>query len=332
MNGPDAKNQPRVLIVKLSSLGDIFHALPAVHQLKTGLNATIDWVTQMNYGDLVGHFPDVERVIGFPRKRFPVHAAKFLRTLRAEKYDLIVDLQGLLKSAFVARCAQGSRRIGPSFHREGSAWFYSDVAGPRNRNRHAVDEALDVVRRLGLAMDTPVFPVSFPRNPLDTPAPRVAIIPCSRWPTKNWPIAGFIEVANALRRAAKASIYLVGGPDDIESCRNLETAVQGPVVNTCGKTSLVELGSLLQEMDLVISVDSGPMHMAAALGSPVLAIFGATDPLRTGPYGNRHRILTADDLACRPCRSYNCSRGDLGCLRDLPPGRVIAAAQEMLDR
>ena len=91
MNGPDAKNQPRVLIVKLSSLGDIFHALPAVHQLKTGLNAAIDWVTQMNYVDLVGHFPDVERVIGFPRKRFPVHAAKFLRTLRAEKYDLIVQ-------------------------------------------------------------------------------------------------------------------------------------------------------------------------------------------------------------------------------------------------
>ncbi len=331
MNRPDTQSQPRVLIVKLSSLGDIMHALPAARQLKTGLHATIDWVTQTGYIDLVRHFPDVDRVIGFPRKQFAARAAEFLRELRAEKYDLVVDLQGLLKSALVARCARGTRRIGPSFHREGSAWFYPEIAGPRNRNRHAVDEALDVVRHLGLAVDTPVFPVSFPRQPLNDPHPRIALIPCSRWSTKNWPSAGFIETAKALRQAVKASIHLVGGPEDVGSCREMETALQGQVTNTCGKTSLVELGSLLQEMDLVISVDSGPMHMAAALGKPVLAIFGASDPLRTGPYGKQHRVLTTEGLECRPCLSKSCARQDLACLAQLPPGRVITAALEMLN-
>ena len=332
MNRPDTQRSPRVLIVKLSSLGDIFHALPVVHQLKAGLNATIDWVTQPNYADLVRHFPDIDRVIRFPRKRFLTQAAPFLRELRREPYDLIIDLQGLLKSAFVARCARGTRRIGPSFHREGSEWFYTEVAGPRNRNRHAIEEALDVIRHLQLAEEPLVFSISFPRQPLDTPAPRIAFIPCSRWFTKNWPMPSFIETATALRAATNASIYLLGDRENAGLCGELEAALEGHAVNLCGKTSLVELGSLLQEMDLVISVDSGPMHMAAALGKPVLAIFGATDPQRTGPYGPHHRVVTVDQLDCRPCRSRDCARGDLACLRELFPNRVITTALEILSR
>lgn len=323
----------RILVIKMSSLGDLFHALPAVRCLKTGLGATVDWVVQPEYGPLVKCFPDVSRIIPFPRRGFWGQLGEFRRELRRSEYDVIVDLQGLLKSALVAWLARGGRRIGPSFCREGSRIFYSAVAGPANRERHAVDEVLDIVRYLGLEVPkVPEFPVVFPKLPRKELSPRVAILPCSRWATKNWPAERFGEVARGLVERAGATVFVVGAASDLEAGKQIERAAARNVINLCGRTSLVELGSLLQEMDLAVSVDSGPMHMAAAVGVPVLAVFGATDPRRTGPYGPRHRVITADDLACRPCRSGDCSRRDLACLRDLPSDRVIAAALEMLGR
>jgi len=321
----------RILVIKLSSLGDLFHALPAVANLKKELGATIDWVTQTPYVELVKCFPDVNRVIAFPRRDFLKLSPAFVHELRRETYDLVLDFQGLLKSALVARLARGARKIGPSFAREGSRLLYSAVAGPINKSRHAVDEVLDVVRYLGREVHPPVFPVVFPKVPRSEPSPRIAFLPCSRWPTKNWPPERFVEVARELQARAKAAIFLVGAPDDVPVCARIAEGIGGGVVNLCGKTSLVELGSLLQEMDLAITVDSGPMHMAAATGRPVLAIFGATDPKRTGPYGGRHRVVVAENLDCRPCFSGRCARKDLACLDRLPAAPVVAQAMEMLN-
>ena len=320
----------RILVIKLSSLGDLFHALPTVRQLKQGLNATVDWVTQTAYVDLVRCFPDVDRVIAFPRRDVLRQSAAFFRELRQQEYDGIFDLQGLLKSGIVARLARGGKRIGPSFAREGSRLLYSAVAGPTNKDRHAVDEALDVIRYLGIEVRPPEFPVAFPKMPRPEPSPRIAFVPCSRWSTKNWPLERFVDVGRALQERVGATIFLVGSPEDRPVCRTIEAKLAGRVVNVCGKTSLVELGSLLQEMDLVITVDSGPMHMAAAAGRPVLAVFGATDPKRTGPYGKNHRVIVREELDCRPCFSDRCARHDLACLRDLSAEQVIMPAMEML--
>ncbi len=322
---------PRILIIKLSSLGDLFHALPAVRNIKQELNATIDWVTHSAYVDLVKCFPDVDRVIAYPRRDFLSKASAFVRELKREKYDLILDLQGLLKSAMVARVARGGKRIGPSFAREGSRLLYNAVAGKTNKNRHAVEEVLDVVRYLGREVRKPEFPVVFPKTPRSEPSPRVAFLPCSRWLTKNWPPERFVEVGRDLRVRAGATIFLAGSPEDVSVCAEIAEGIGDGVVNLCGKTTLVELGSLLQEMNLAITVDSGPMHMAAAVGTPVVAVFGATDPKRTGPYGDRHRVVVADGLDCRPCFSDRCARGDLACLRNLPAARVVAQALEMLN-
>ncbi len=325
-----APSSPRILIIKLSSLGDLFHALPAVRNIKQELGATVDWVTQPAYVELVKCFPDVTRVIPFPRRDFFKQLPAFVRELRRETYDLVLDFQGLLKSALVARLARGARTIGPSFAREGSRLLYSAVAGPKNKNRHAVDEILDGVRCLGREIHPPVFPVVFPKAPRTEPAPRIAFLPCSRWPTKNWPPERFIEAARELRARAGAVIFLVGAPDDVPVCARIAEGIGDGVVNLCGKTSLVELGGLLQEMDLAITVDSGPMHMAAAAGTPVLAVFGATDPKRTGPYGGRHRVVVAENLDCRPCFSDRCARKDLACMNRLSAERVVAQAMEML--
>ena len=315
----------RVLVVKLSSLGDLFHALPSVHLLKKQLNAEVDWVTQPEYAGLVGCFTDVRRVITFPRRRLISGLPEYLRAVRREQYDYIVDFQGLLKSALAARCARGGRRIGPSYQREGACVFYHDTAGPRNKNRHAVDEALDVVRFLDLPVNETVFPVSFPPYALKGAGPRVAFIPCSRWPTKNAPPALFAGVGRLLLQQGVQTIYLAGSPADSAVCRFMEEELKDErVVNVCGRTSLPELGGLLSRMDLVLTVDSGPMHLAAAAGVRVAAFFGATDPGRTGPYGNHHLLITSPEtLACRPCFSRTCQRGDMACLNQLTPEYVM---------
>ncbi|HMP76664.1 MAG TPA: glycosyltransferase family 9 protein [Kiritimatiellia bacterium] len=303
----------RILVIKLSSLGDLFHALPAVHRIHRHTGAVIDWVCHDIYVDLVRHFGPVHRVIGFPRRSFAKRGRDFLRMLREEEYDLALDFQGLLKSAFVTRAARAGRRVGPSFSREGSRFFYDEVSGPTNKNRHAVDECLDTARLLGCG-DQPVeFPIEFPVFPLDLPRPRIGLLPCSRRAEKNWPVARFAEVARALRARASASLLVLGGPADAGPCAALTAAIGEGAHNWCGRTSMIELGGLIRELDLLITVDSGPMHVAAAVGTPTVAVFGPTDPVRTGPYGPAHRVIRqGPDLA------------------QLPAAPVLAAALELL--
>lgn len=323
--------KPRILIIRMSSLGDLFHALPVARELKKQLGATIDWVTQPEYAELVEHFTDVDRVIVFPRKKFAQSAWWFAKSLRKNRYDAVIDLQGLGKSAFAARLAKSHVRIGPSYYRECAHFFYTHVAGKKNKNRHAVEEALDVIRYLGLEPSTPEFPMEFPDMPLEGTR-RVVMIPCSRWESKDWPPEKFIELGQKLfKERPGITMFLVGSPADADVCRQIEDGMGGRVVNLCGKTSLVELGSMLKSAALVITVDSGPMHMAAAMGTPVLAVFGATDPVRTGPYGAKHRtVIMEGKLDCRPCLARTCRRGDLRCLRALNPDRVLESALEML--
>lgn len=329
MNAPDAA-QPRVLIVKLSSLGDLFHALPAVHNLKVALNARIDWATQPEYADLVRCFSDVERVIAFPRRRFVRGFNAFCRDLRRVRYDRVVDFQGLIKSGLVSRLARARTRIGPSYRREGADIFYSSVAGKRNLDRHAVLQAMDVIDHLGLQRLPEAFPVVFPDKPAAGPRPRVALVPMSRWASKNWPVDHFIDLGRRLRVARNASLFVLGGKDAADAGRAIETAVPG-AVNMAGKTSLVEMGSLLGQMDVLVSNDSGPMHMAAAIGTPVVALFGPTDPARTGPYGAGHRVLQAP-LPCRPCHKRVCRLVEQVCLANLRPQEVLAAVEDVLAR
>jgi len=316
----------RILIVKTSSLGDLFHALPAVHLLKTGLSAEVDWVVNSGYVPLVKCFTDVGRVIPFPRNSLHSNLKSFLSELRKDKYDLVVDLQGLFKSAVIARAARSHKRIGPSFHREFAYLFYDHVAAGRDKERHAVDENLDVLRFLELPAEPVRFPVTFPPPAFSgqTSPLKVLLSPCSRHAAKNWPVERFAAVGKVLHEKTGAMLYISGVPEDAAACGKLmELLPPGSAHNLCGKTSLVELGGVLQAMALVITVDSGPMHMAAAAGTPTLAIFGPTDPLRVGPYGSQHRTLRNTNVT-----SY--SKDDLKSILGVSVDQVVSAALEML--
>jgi lipopolysaccharide heptosyltransferase I len=320
----------KVLIVKLSSLGDLFHALPAVHNIKVGLKADIHWVVQEEYAELARCFTDVERVIPVSRRRWFREGRVFLRRLRLYDYDYVIDLQGLLKSAIVTSMARTRRRIGPSFCREGSELFYSAVAGHADRTRHAVDQCMDTVRYLGLSCLNQEFPVVFPPAARTEPRPRVGILPVSRWKTKNWPADRFAAVARRLQAERDATIFLLGGAGDAAVCSEMEKSIGGRTVNLCGRLSLPGSGSLIRELDLLIANDSGPIHMAAAVGTPVLAVFGPTDPRRTGPYGSIHRVVRGI-RPCQPCYDRECRFGDVPCMSDVTPERVGEEALELLE-
>lgn len=319
----------RILVIKLSSLGDLFHALPAVHNLKVELAADVDWVTQPEYGKLVRCFTDVSRIITFHRAHVIANLRQLISELRETRYDYVIDLQGLLKSAVVGFMARSERRIGPSFHREGSQLFYTDVAGTRNRNRHAVEECLDVIGHLHLKRIPVEFPVRFPDVAVTRGHPRIAMLPVSRWPTKNWPPGHFIDVGQRLRKDLGASLFLMGGSGDTAACARIERGLGGDVTNMAGKLSLPETGGFLKNMDLLISNDSGPVHMAAAVGTPTVVIFGPTDPVRTGPYGKVHRVARGD-APCQPCFSRTCLRDSILCLSSVTPERVVGLAMESL--
>ncbi|MEM7395610.1 MAG: glycosyltransferase family 9 protein [Verrucomicrobiota bacterium] len=285
---------------------------------------------QSEYVKLVQCFSDVDRVIAYPRRSFLSRFSGFRKRLRERPYDMAIDLQGLLKSALVARLARAEKRIGPSFHRECAHLFYHAVAGPSDRDRHAVEEISDVVGHLDLKPAEPEFPVTFPEVPLEAGPPRIGFVPASRWAAKDWRPERFIELAGRLRRDLHASIVLIGGPAEKNICARIEKAAPDAVINYCGRTNLLEMGGLMKELDLVVTVDSGPMHVAAAVGTPVVAIFGPTDPRRTGPYGDRHRIIQSEDLKNHPDLARTFKDKDWAGKWDVPVDEVYEAVVETL--
>lgn len=320
-----------MLIVKLSALGDLFHALPLAHLLKRHAGVAVDWVAQKEYCPVVACFTEVARIIPFPRCGFWRAWPAFARCLRQERYDIVLDCQGLLKSAMVARLARCDRRIGPSFHREGSRWLYDVVAGPRDMARHAVEKNLDMARFLGVPVDEVVFPVRFPRLEVTLAHPRIGVVPVSRWPHKNWPGERFAELVRGLTAQTGGSVCVFGGaaPGEGGVCAAIANAAGVRAYDMAGKTSLPALGSHIAAMDVVVTNDSGPMHMAAALGVPVVALFGPTDPVRTGPYGAHNRVVTAT-CACRPCLSRRCLRTNVMCMESIGVNEVRTTLLETI--
>lgn len=325
------EKQQQILIVKLSSLGDVLHALPAVAELKRQLRGEIHWAVQPGFSTLVGCFSCVDKVIEVPRPGFNRAYSAALCQIRSTEYDMVVDFQGLLKSAIIARAARAPRRIGPSFAREGSKFFYHELAGSKNKNRHAIEECLDVISHLGLEMPSkPSFPMKVPDIDLDAlmaelpyRGPLIAMAPCSRWESKNWPEEHFAELLGSIVRGHDVRVCFIGGRGDAETAQRIIDASGVKAVNFCGCHSIVESLGVLAKCDALVSNDSGPMHMAVALGVKSVVPFGSTLPERTGPYGPGHVPLRVAE--CRPCRKRVCPKGTKACIRDVTPAMVEAA-------
>jgi len=278
-------------------LGDILHVVPTVHQLaeQYDTDIDIDWVTQPEYCELVSCVEGIRRAIPYPRKNLRRGLGEFRRTLREETYEAAFDLQGLFKSAFAMRHAKAQRRVGPSNPREGSRFLYHEhaaVAANQPSIRHAVDRGLDLISHLQLKPKPATWDLQFPPYAIEKASQNIALLPCSRWYAKNWPAASFIALARRLLDTPNRNLFFIGSPADETICEEIRKELGSErVFNLCGKTSIPQLGSVLEEMDLLITNDSGPMHLSVAVGTPTIALFGPTDPRKCGPYGDNHAVI-----------------------------------------
>ncbi|TWT45511.1 Lipopolysaccharide heptosyltransferase 1 [Phycisphaerae bacterium RAS1] len=348
-----ARRYDRILLIKPSSLGDVVHALPVLAALRRRYpHAHIAWLIGASFAPLLDGHPLLSEIIPFDRRRFGRmlqqadaldEFGRFVCDLRAREFDLVIDLQGLVRSGFLAWASGAGRRIGFADAREFAWLFYTDrVACPADM--HAVDKNLRVLAALGIDNAPAEFPLaldgrqrSAARELLCRAAGRelgafIAIVPGARWPSKIWPAGRFVELIN--RMGAEGDwppAVLLGGPDERALADEIVAGTSQAVIDLVGRTSLRELAALLAEAQLVVCCDSGPMHIAAALDRPTAAVFGPTSPALTGPYSSRARTVSLP-LPCAPCHERLCPLGHHACLRDLEVAVVLSAMSALRDR
>ncbi len=336
----------KAFILKPSSLGDVIQALPVLRMIrKHRPEAEVHWWLDSRLLPLLEGDPDLASVIPFERHRWssPLHwneAVRSIQSIRAHRFDWVIDLQSLARSAACAWLAGGEFTVGLEDTREGAHALY-DVAVPRaSYDTHAVDWYLKTLAPLGVPVDwdidwLPVRPrvaQALQEKWHPEPGRWIAIQPGARWDTKRWPVDSFVEVVRRLaEKCGDAHFAVLGGMDDQDAGRAIAAAAPGRSLDLTGRTSLPEMIEWIRRCDLVLSNDTGPMHVGAALGRKVLAIFGPTDPRRTGPYGQIESVLQ-QKLPCVPCLSTRCRLADtpLECLRSIRPEIVVERALALL--
>jgi lipopolysaccharide heptosyltransferase I len=362
----------RILLIKLSAVGDVVHTIPVLNKLRRRYpRAHIDWLVTPAIGELLRHHPALDGVIDFPRDvSAPPWAwsavtsyGRLAAQLRSPRYDLVIDLHGQSRTAFLAYATRApvrvgfdrqrsevwanSRQVTDDFRkhawqgaREGAWLFYTHRIGLPTLDVHVIDHYQSVGALLGFAAGPTDFSFPIPEaararagvllreRGIGESRP-VILAPRGNWETKRWPDQKSAEVARHFLQRGHA-VVLVGAPRERAVGENITRLAPG-IVNLTGETTLSELAALLDRGSLCIAHDSGPMHLAVALGRPVVALFGPSDPVWAGPY-HRNNAVVRSALPCSPCylrRLKNCTHGH-ACMTELPAQAVIERAENML--
>lgn len=340
----------RVLLIKPSALGDVVHALPVAATLHRRYpNTRLDWLVEEEAADIVRGHPALSEIVVSGRKRWGRRMRKpaqlgrtltemwrFAADLRRRRYDAVLDLQGLFKSALYVVATGAPIRVGFAEGREGAPWVLTHRVTAPPQPVHAVERYLALAKAVDATEPVRTFHIDVPPHEVRAaqsvlsvaPRPRIVLHPFARWRTKLWELEYWRALTRTLM-AEGAGVILTGSRDD-ESLAAVILAGLDPLpLSLVGRLSLTQLTAVLQDVDLMITVDSGPMHLAAAVGTPVIALFGPTDPQRTGPLGPG-RVLRRE-LPCSPCLQRRCRIADTYlCMRDLSVAEVLNAARDLL--
>ncbi|HOK04747.1 MAG TPA: glycosyltransferase family 9 protein [Victivallales bacterium] len=322
----------KILVIKTSSLGDVIHCFPAVSVLSSlNPDAEIHWLVNNAFKELVSLHPAVVKVIPFEREKlghpfnFLGEFLKLCKLLRSERYDIAIDFQGLLRNSLFAYLSSANNVAGFKSPAEKISQFFYDLKIDTSDYEHALEKNCALASRIfGEEVFIPDFEgiknkeksesvktllCSFNINP---ELKYLIVAPCGRWESKNWPVSFFVSV---LKKVCKGKtnlpVIFVGSDKDKKVCDQICNELNGNCFNFAGKTDLIELLELIRGAKLMFCVDSGPMHMAAALSIPVCALFGPTDPLKTGPYGKIHKVFQSG--TCIKCLRRYCSRSSETC-------------------
>jgi lipopolysaccharide heptosyltransferase I len=358
-----SSGNPRILIVRLSAFGDCLHAVPTLVALRRHFpGAEIGWaIEDLPHSLLAGHSM-VDRFHIFPRKAFKRSQGTFMERVRsmrqfrkelaAAKYDVAIDLQGLTKSGLVSWWSGAKQRIGfkGEDSREINIVFNNERVEPPEEAVHVVEKNLSLLKPLGVSIpDKPEWVMPSFHQEMTAMRPflsecglinsdgsvkRFAIVnPGATWVTKRWPPESFGEVSKGLIARHGLSVLVPwAGQDEYKAAQT--------IVNIAGKgaflapdTNLRQLAALTMQSVLFVGNDTGPLHLAVALNVHSVAIFGATDPLRNGPYGSGHRMQTGG-VDCHPCWKTTCDRPekDRACLIRVTAESVLTSCAHSLQR
>ena len=352
---PDGK---RILIIKPSSLGDVVHTLPVVHAIKRRHpSCHIGWIIQQTFVGIVSSDPAVDEIIpiSIPSTSDPqaqrgvmLQAAKAtLRTMaqlrkrfRLKPFDLVLDLHASLRSGLFAKSNPNGFRIGFADAKEFNTLFQNHCIVTDPEKPHAID------KNLCFASYLHCDPLAEDFNIVTDPKARAAVRsfltdegihpddkiiyanPSARWESKFWTIQGWARLADMLIREAGVKVCFAGSPGDLPYINEITKMMLEKPTVAAGRLDLLGAVALIEVSDAYVGVDSGPMHIAAFAGTPVVALFGPTDPAKVGPYGTGHRVIQHSDLDCLTCRKRTCE--DHRCLDQITPEQVLAETLNVL--
>lgn len=330
----------RVCLIKPSALGDIVQSLPVLAALRARWpDAHLAWVVSRPLAGLLATHPDLDEVIVFDRRARGIGRLQapwtLWRQLRGGRFDLAIDLQGLLRSGLMTRATGAARRVGFADAREGAAWAYTDRVPIPREPHSAVLRYWRLAQAVGCEGSPPAPRLGIGERERQFAAtalaglarPILAVHPGAAWPTKRWPLASFAALARRAQAERGASIVLLAGPGEGELARAIAAQLD-QATNLAEQTNLLELAAVLAASDVFVGGDTGPMHLAAAVGTRVVALFTCTDPRRAGPYGAGHRVV-ATTVDCRESYLKRCNW--LGCMHELTPTRVWPALRAALE-
>lgn len=358
---PDGETAPRLLIVRLSALGDVIHALPVLPALhRAWPHVRLDWVVEDRAADLLEGRREIDRVVVFPRRELrrlkhrPLartqRALAFLKELRARRYGAALDLQGNLKSGVIARASGARHRYGLDRRvaREANELFSTRRHHPSERARHRVERNLELVSAIvgrALAWEDPGLPPApnaakeARRRLLEVGAPPSGYIVLhpgtSAFGTfKRWPTPRYADLARTLCKRGEAVI--VTAPPGEEALAHGVAEASGGAARVVETPGLDVLGEVLRGARLFVGADTGPLHLASLAGTPVVGLFGPKDAEVYGPWGRsgadtrpgRLRVVCRNDVACRPCTLRRCAAPV--CMTGLEPENVLEAVDATL--
>ena len=337
-----------ILVVKLSAIGDVIHALPVSYAIKERFpEAHLTWVVEKPAYPILEGNPYIDDIILFEKAKFRsvsgfLHEiGPFRRRLRARSYDASLDLQGLFKSAAIVWNAGARQRVGTANMREGAHLVSRPIRGAHAEG-HIVERYLDVARALGCTVDEVRFPVAVSerdraaaetlllREGVQEQRTFVAFAIGANWPNKRWPAAHFAALADRLYRAHYVPVLVGGGRLDETLAQDIMAASEIPPVNLVGRTNLKQLAHIFTRAALVLGGDTGPVHLAAGLGTPTVMLMGPTDANRNGPYGQQENAIEVD-RPCRACWKRACPKG-LDCLAAITPEMAVERMRPLLSR
>jgi lipopolysaccharide heptosyltransferase I len=340
----------RILMVRLSSIGDLVHTLPALSALRRRFpDATIDWLVETRHRDVLLSNPDINELVEVDtfawRKRLFVPStwrsiAARVREIRKSEYDVVLDFQGTIKSAVAARLARCTRHAGfatSAIKEKAASLFYSEQVSVDAKPHHVIDRHLRLLAAVDIETDERKISITIP-DAMDVAANEhltslglsdYAIVnPGASWVTKRWNPKKFGALAIAIEKEWHLPSLVIWGPGEEDAARRI-VEIAGSSARLAPPTGVRDIIPYIRRARLFVSGDTGPMHLASASGVPVVGIFGPTDPARNGPFGPGDEVVWKN-VPCGPCYKHHCPGYDEVCMTSIEVDDVLEAIRRRL--